>query len=156
METALHSPIYTLQFPRPPRRAVARRRRRGARGAAYRPRLEPRGGGDGPFPVQPSSGPSPSGQPTTAAPSRQLSPSPASLTAPAGMEGKWKLNLIRRRGCPEDEPLGEASPADRWLAGAIVGAGSDDSKEEEREEKATGHCPCSRHGSVTLIRTEKR
>ena len=63
-----------------------------------------------------------------------------------GVEGKWKLNLIRRRGCPEDEPLGEASPADRRLAGAIVGAGSDDSKEEEREEKATGHCPCCRHG----------
>uniref|UniRef100_A0A0E0PAG8 Uncharacterized protein n=1 Tax=Oryza rufipogon TaxID=4529 RepID=A0A0E0PAG8_ORYRU len=63
-----------------------------------------------------------------------------------GLEGKWKLNLIRRRGRPEDEPLGEAPPADRRR---LTGDGDN---QEEREENATKHhhFPCSCHGEYEI------
>uniref|UniRef100_A0A0E0BWN0 Uncharacterized protein n=1 Tax=Oryza meridionalis TaxID=40149 RepID=A0A0E0BWN0_9ORYZ len=160
------SNLHTLQFPRPRRPApslslqsTARRRRRGgprrclptaARASRRRGRTFPRSA------LEPSQSQRPTDNRRPVAGSRQLLQE--ELLEPMGRvlgEWKWKgsgslINLIRRRGCPEDEPLGEASPADRRLAGAIVGAGSDDSKEEEREQKATGHWPCCCHGSVPL------
>uniref|UniRef100_A0A0E0BWM9 Uncharacterized protein n=1 Tax=Oryza meridionalis TaxID=40149 RepID=A0A0E0BWM9_9ORYZ len=170
------SNLHTLQFPRPRRPApslslqsTARRRRRGgprrclptaARASRRRGRTFPRSA------LEPSQSQRPTDNRRPVAGSRQLLQCKApflnlqhcNFPAPRannGLEWKWKgsgslINLIRRRGCPEDEPLGEASPADRRLAGAIVGAGSDDSKEEEREQKATGHWPCCCHGSVPL------
>jgi hypothetical protein len=59
------------------------------------------------------------------------------------MKYKWNCrNLIGRRGGPEDETLGEASPVNGWPAGVVIGAGSD-GQQEKREDKATWHHQCS-------------
>uniref|UniRef100_A0A0D9ZM26 Uncharacterized protein n=1 Tax=Oryza glumipatula TaxID=40148 RepID=A0A0D9ZM26_9ORYZ len=90
----------------------------GARGAAYQPRLEPRGGGDGPFPVQPSGRPSPSGQPTTAAPSRKL------LQASSlDLEREKGTNQCETREIEEKAP--KANEIEIGVFGSLMGMHSD-------------------------------